>query len=110
MRREVKGMAVRKLATCCYCGTRAALVLRGDERHELTCSNCGAPLQKLKMLPTEGSKPKKTKSKSKAVDHRPPVEKGHYERPKKYKRRNTLGRFLRRAAEEIWDEIEDILD
>ena len=32
-----------KVATCCYCGTKAALVLRGEKRHELTCSSCGAP-------------------------------------------------------------------
>ena len=33
-----------KIATCCYCGTRAALVLTGKHRHELSCSGCGAPL------------------------------------------------------------------
>lgn len=31
-----------KVATCCYCGTKAALVLRGEKRHELTCSSRGA--------------------------------------------------------------------
>ncbi len=40
-----------KIATCTYCGTRAALVLAGTVRHELACSNCGAPLHDLKMLP-----------------------------------------------------------
>lgn len=40
-----------KIATCCYCGTRAALVMAEDGRHELACSNCGAPLHDLKMLP-----------------------------------------------------------
>ena len=44
-------MPARKIATCCYCGTRAVLVLRGKERHELSCSSCGAPLHDLKMLP-----------------------------------------------------------
>ena len=39
-----------KIATCCYCGTRAALILRGKERHELACSTCGAPLHEMKML------------------------------------------------------------
>ena len=38
-----------KIATCCYCGTRAALVL-GRDRHELTCSSCGAPLHEMKRL------------------------------------------------------------
>ena len=40
-----------KIVTCCYCGTRAALVLTGKTRHELSCSSCGAPLHDLKMIP-----------------------------------------------------------
>jgi hypothetical protein len=47
-------MPAQKIATCCYCGTRAALVLRGNDRHELSCSSCGAPLHNLKMLPISG--------------------------------------------------------
>ena len=43
-------MTVSKIATCCYCGTRAVLNLRGKDRHELACSNCGAPLHEMKML------------------------------------------------------------
>lgn len=39
-----------KIATCCYCGTRAALILTGQVRHELSCATCGAPLHDLKML------------------------------------------------------------
>ncbi|MCA8884080.1 MAG: hypothetical protein KDA50_10110 [Rhodobacteraceae bacterium] len=39
-----------KIATCCYCGTRAALTLKGGERHELSCATCGAPLHNLKGL------------------------------------------------------------
>ncbi|MDJ0822410.1 MAG: hypothetical protein QNJ09_11465 [Paracoccaceae bacterium] len=39
-----------KIATCCYCGARTALVLRGKERHELSCASCGAPLHDMKML------------------------------------------------------------
>ena len=42
-----------KIATCCYCGTRAALVLRGEGRHELSCASCGAPLHLMKNLPVE---------------------------------------------------------
>jgi len=44
-----------KIVTCCYCGTRAALVLTGKTRHELACSSCGAPLHDLKMLPKDRS-------------------------------------------------------
>ena len=47
-------MTAEKIVTCCYCGTRAALVLRGRDRHELTCSACGAPLHDLKMLRAAG--------------------------------------------------------
>lgn len=36
-----------KIATCCYCGNRAALVLEGEGRHDLTCAACGAPLSNL---------------------------------------------------------------
>jgi hypothetical protein len=43
----------QKIATCCYCGSRAALFLGGEDRHELACSNCGAPLHELKMLRTD---------------------------------------------------------
>lgn len=42
-----------KIAKCNYCGTRAALVLKGRERHELSCSACGAPLHDLKQMPVE---------------------------------------------------------
>src|SRR6056297_2672877 len=43
-----------KVATCCYCGSRAALVLDSG-RHELACASCGAPLHALKRLPAEKS-------------------------------------------------------
>ena len=43
-------MAYEKIATCCYCGTKAALVLRGQTEHELACSSCGAPLSVMKHL------------------------------------------------------------
>ena len=40
-----------KIATCCYCGTRAALHF-DKGRHELVCSACGAPLHEMKSLRT----------------------------------------------------------
>lgn len=46
-------MVAQKIATCCYCGTKAALVLRGKDSHELCCGTCGAPLYDLKRLPVE---------------------------------------------------------
>ena len=99
-----------KIATCCYCGTRAALVL-GRDRHELVCSSCGAPLHELKRLPREhpgkselvrpsavrkSSKPAK---RSKAKKHNP------YR--KSYKRRKG---FMHHLLEEAFDVIEDIFD
>lgn len=44
-------MVAQKIATCCYCGTKAALVLRGKDSYELNCGSCGAPLHDLKRLP-----------------------------------------------------------
>lgn len=46
-------MAYQKIATCCYCGTKAALVLRGTDHHELTCSSCGAPMSRMKSIKAE---------------------------------------------------------
>jgi len=46
-------MVAQKIATCCYCGTKAALILRGKDSHELSCGSCGAPLHDLKRLPVD---------------------------------------------------------
>ena len=61
-----------KIATCTYCGTRAALVLQPGQ-HELTCGACGAPLHDMKRLRADdpavtlpgkaGKKAKKAKKK-----------------------------------------------
>ncbi|WP_254441617.1 hypothetical protein [Ruegeria sp. HKCCA0370] len=88
-----------KIATCCYCGTRAALVLRGKERHELSCSSCGAPLHDLKMLPKRQAAPAKTVRS--AVSHAP---------PRKTKRKKKKKSMFSRVFDEAWDVIEDIFD
>ncbi len=49
-------LMAQTIATCCYCGARAALVLDGTSRHELSCASCGAPLRQLKNLKTEASR------------------------------------------------------
>ena len=106
-----------KIATCNYCGTRAALVLdRG--RHELTCASCGAPLHDMKALPKA-----KTRGADAPGKPRPmPLPRQPYDvdgrhagaarpmarkpvRPRK--RRKGLGR---RMMEELWDVVEDIFD
>ena len=85
-----------KIATCCYCGTRAALTLQGKERHELACASCGAPLHDLKGLPrasvSESPKRQKNPRKPKAKRSR--------------KRKSLSQKFL----SEAFDFIEDILD
>jgi len=95
-------MTVTKVATCCYCGTKAALVLRGKERHELACTSCGAPLHAMKILPQKAKAPKVQK----AISHRPrPVH--DHDRPGKRKKRKS---FKKRIWEEVWDVVEDIFD
>jgi len=97
-------MTVTKVATCCYCGTKAALVLRGKERHELSCSACGAPLHALKILPQQAKQPKPRS----AVSHRPkPAKHAAPSRPGKRKKRKS---FKKRIWEEVWDVVEDIFD
>lgn len=88
-----------KIATCCYCGTRAALVLKGQQRHELSCSSCGAPLHNLKMMP------KRKLSEAKAV--RDTVKSGGYNKKKKQKKKKSL---FSRVLDEAWDVVEDIFD
>ncbi len=99
-------MGVTKIATCCYCGTKAALVLRGKDKHELTCGNCGAPLRALKMLPKQppqaAAPARTTKGKhlGKYTDYR-------NERPKKRKKSKGFGR---RMMSGLWDIVEDVVD
>jgi len=103
-------MGAVKVATCCYCGTRAALVLRGNTRHELGCSNCGAPLSRLKMLPNPvpaTPTPAPVQRRTGPQTAFQPRQKKRYEKPKKRKYRKG---FWRKVIEEIWDEIEDIFD
>ena len=104
----------RKIATCCYCGTRAALVLKGEGRHELACSACGAPLHDLKMLRMDKSgdrdlvRPSRTR-----VRAENPVRGGKWDdgprhsKPRKRKRRKTM---MKKLFEEAFDLIEDIFD
>lgn len=98
-------MTQTKVATCCYCGTRAALVLRDTGRHELSCSSCGAPLHDMKMLRRDHP-----------VDHRvvkPSALRGKVQsRPSKDDRRRKKPRksFKARFLEEALDLLEDIFD
>ncbi|MDG2451818.1 MAG: hypothetical protein P8M63_03155 [Paracoccaceae bacterium] len=107
-------MPVTKIATCCYCGTRAALVLSGRERHELACSNCGAPLHDLKMLPKRADAGAGRTSASTATPARPkPVHRSEplHKKPRYNKKNNNKKKSLTRwLLEEAKDAIEDIFD
>jgi len=108
-----------KIATCCYCGTRAALVLKGETRHELSCSACGAPLHDMKML--RADMVQTPVSSARANTHRPKAKqrKGSvtplpawereavFSNRKKKKKRKTLAK---RFFEEAFDVLEDIFD
>lgn len=104
----------QKIVTCCYCGTRAALILKGRERHELACSSCGAPLHDLKMLPKDRSgdrellprpKPSPKKSARAPGFALPNVRFG--KALKKSKKRKSKFKDL---FEDAFDLIEDIFD
>ncbi len=91
-----------KVATCCYCGTRAALVL-GKERHELICSNCGAPLGNLKSLRSDTPRIPAAATPSSTLGNA-----GKGGKPKKKKKQRKSG--FRRLFKDLIDEIEDIID
>ncbi|MCP4821188.1 MAG: hypothetical protein GY883_18550 [Shimia sp.] len=100
--------AASKIATCCYCGTRAALVFKEQGRHELACSSCGAPLHDLKAIPVQkhraereaaySAKPKKSGGKSVKS----------YKKPRK--KLKSKKKFAKKFFEEAFDIIEDIFD
>ncbi|NNE53582.1 MAG: hypothetical protein HKN30_14410 [Sulfitobacter sp.] len=100
-----------KIATCCFCGSRAALRL-DKGRHELACASCGAPLRDMKMLPRT-EKPVET-----GIDHavlrrfpagvsgQKPMKPKKKTHRKKFKRES----WFKEAAEELFDLIDDIFD
>ena len=99
----------QKIVTCCYCGTRAALVLRGKDRHELACSTCGAPLHNLKMLPVERAAPRgpvAPASRGPGPIARRAPDKPRKRKPGAMKKLKLFKKF----AEEAFDFIEDVFD
>lgn len=108
-----------KIATCCYCGTRAALVLRGKDRHELSCSACGAPLHDLKMLRSDKAQAKSGKKSGSNASLKKKVgdfsdfasmkdlDRKYSGSKKKKKKRKTL---TKRFFEEAFDVLDDIFD
>jgi hypothetical protein len=100
-------MSAMKIATCSYCGTRAALVLRGRERHELSCSACGAPLHEMKMLKVDHAGLPARPAALRTGPMAEPARRAPVDMPRKAKRRKGFGR---RLFEEAIDLVEDILD
>ena len=90
-----------KIATCTYCGTRAALVFKESGRHELSCSACGAPLHELKQMPGMARAKERVK-----VVHVPVYREAKSQKAKKKRRKS----WTRRFAEEIFDVVDDIFD
>jgi len=96
-----------KIATCCYCGSRAALVLTGKDRHELTCSTCGAPLHDMKRLRSKkaGAGAEWRAQGASAVSHLKPPKK-----PKSKAKKKPRKSLWRSVLEEAVDVVEDIFD
>ncbi len=102
-----------KIATCCYCGTRAALVL-GQDRHELSCSSCGAPLHDLKRLRKEPDAPRSSEAhrSQRSYPSAPAYGAGAKNQQWLAKRRKPKKRkgLMRYLIEEAVDALEDIFD
>ncbi|WP_428515602.1 hypothetical protein [Roseovarius sp.] len=106
----------RKIATCCYCGTRAVLVF-DETLHELTCRACGAPLHDMKMMP-QSPRAQDVRQKKAPVDRRtgrPVAEKPEWHGgadPRRRKKKSNKRRkpMFGRLLEEVWDVVEDIID
>ena len=96
-----------KIATCCYCGMRAALVLKGEVRHELSCAGCGAPLHDLKRLRRDRNGERDLVAPSRARAPEPKHKPRKVKKRKPPKRRKS---FLSKVIEEAFDVIEDIFD
>jgi hypothetical protein len=97
-----------KIATCCFCGSKAALTLDVG-RHELSCAQCGAPLHDLKQIPVPKAKTTGVVA-SPALRRFPaakPVKRASKPKVKHSRRRKS---WLKELAGEIFDVVEDIFD
>lgn len=98
-----------KIATCCHCGTKAALQLDKGQ-HILSCSSCGAPLRDLKMLPVDRKPKRPAVSHQAAPQHFAQKAKATaYKKSKPRKAKKRRGWF-KNLAEEVFDLVEDVFD
>lgn len=92
-----------KIATCCYCGTRAVLRLGGTAgHHTLTCRACGARLTDMKPLRKDRVQASAAEADRAAIPSRP----AKYVKSKKKKPRRWVAR-LKDILEDVVDEIFD---
>ena len=101
-----------KIATCCYCGTRAALVLH-KTRHELSCASCGAPLHEMKTMPVTALRQAHSAQMPMPKRRKPanrPAEKRCEKRKPKKSRHKPRRRWGHEMIEELWDIVEDVFD
>lgn len=98
-----------KIATCCYCGSRASVVLGAGDAKDLTCDSCGAPLTDLQYIekPQKSSKSGRiSKPRTKNWDGND----GDHDDDRKGKKKKKKKGFGRWLFEEAKDAIEDIFD
>jgi hypothetical protein len=105
---------ITKIATCCFCGTRALLTM-GPGRHELQCRSCGAPISRLRQVPLAAAQPARPAAAAPGKQARPagPPRPGGRAPAAPPSGRPAVRRhrgWLARAWDEIVDEIEDIFD
>jgi hypothetical protein len=94
------------IATCCYCGSRAALSLGGTAtRHELACAACGAPLARMKNLPVDAGRADRPVAGKIGTARNKPRKMAGPE--KKRKRRRSLTARILDIAEDLVDEVFD---
>lgn len=103
-------MPATKIATCCYCGSRTMLELRGTTHHELTCGNCGAPLRYIKLLRKEAPEPRHSDRDVGAQGRHKVVQKDRNSGRQKAKKKSKSRGMMHFVLSRIADEIEDIFD
>ncbi len=94
-----------RIATCCYCGTRAALEVSSSGRHELVCSSCGAPLSKIEAVQAQTQTVSQKDQKSRELDLVDLAERFFEGKSTKKKKSKP-----KKAVKGIFDFIEDIFD
>ena len=78
------------------------MVLKGQDRHELSCSACGAPLHELKQMPVP-QQPRQTVLPAAKAS-------GYRARPAKKRKSKKPKHWSKKLTSELFDVIEDIFD